>query len=231
MEKISCIYTITNTLSNKIYLGYSSNFKRRKDKHLTMLRGGYHANSHLQNDVNKHGIDKFLIEILVDCQSTLLASEEHYWATLLNVHDRNYGYNILPTHPKKLNSGHLEETLLKISKANKGKIHTKEFAELCRSRFKGIKRKQDSIDKTINTKRKNGILKQSESTINKIKNTKLKSCSKVLQYDIDGNFIKEWKNTLDILENSNFKLQAIYKCLNGDNKSSQNFIWKYEKNN
>jgi hypothetical protein len=108
---------------------------------------------------------------------------------------------------------------------------TKEFAELCRSRFKGIKRTQYSIDKTINTKRKNGILKQSESTINKIKNTKLKNCNKVLQYDIDGNFIREWKNTLDILENSNFKLQAIYKCLNGDNKSSQNFIWKYEKNN
>ena len=63
MEKISCIYTITNTLSNKIYLGYSSNFKRRKSKHLTMLRGGYHVNLHLQNDVNKHGIDKYLIEL------------------------------------------------------------------------------------------------------------------------------------------------------------------------
>ena len=228
MEKISCVYTITNIINNKVYVGYSSNFERRKKKHLITLKSGCHTNAHLQNDVNKCGIDKFIIEILVYCKNNLLASEEHYWANLLNVHNRDYGYNILPTHPEKLNSGHSLETLLKMSKSNKGKIHTKEFAENCGNRFRGTKRTQYSINKTIKTKKEKGILKQSKETIEKIKNTKLKNCKKILQYNKFNNFVKEWNNTLDIKLNSKFNIKGVYKCLNGDHKSSQNFIWKYK---
>lgn len=230
MEKISCIYTITNTINNKIYIGYSNNFKQRKDKHIRMLKNNCHTNIYLQKDVKKYGLENFLFETLILCNKELLASEEHYWASLLNVHNRDYGYNILPTHPEKLNSGHSKETILKIINANKGKSRTKEFAELCKNRFKGSKRTKESILKTIETKKKKGILKQSKETINKIIETKLKNCKKVIQYNLENVFVKEWNNTLEIKNESNFKLQAIYKCLNGDNKSSQNFIWKYNNN-
>lgn len=96
---ISGIYTITNTLNNKIYVGYSNNIKKRFQYHIQDLLKNNHDNPLLQRVVNKYGIDVLLFEILEECSENLLFSQEHYWATILNTHNRKYGYNLLPTNP------------------------------------------------------------------------------------------------------------------------------------
>ena len=50
----------------------------------------------------------------------------------------------------------------------------------------------------------------------------------ILQYDLDGNFIKEWRS---ITEASNFykiSISSISQCCLGITKSSHRYIWKYK---
>lgn len=96
----SCgIYTITNQVDGKMYVGYSKHINRRKHVHLKELRRQKHSNPHLQNAWNKYGEESFLFEVLVECEEEHLASEENYWCNLLNVHDKRYGYNERGTSP------------------------------------------------------------------------------------------------------------------------------------
>ena len=51
----------------------------------------------------------------------------------------------------------------------------------------------------------------------------------VLQYDMDGNFIKRWGCGLDAVREGGFQSGGITRACNGENKTHKGFIWKYEK--
>ena len=143
------IYTITNLVNNKIYIGYTFDFSKRKHEHFKKLRENIHKNKHLQSSWNKYGESNFKFEILIECSKETLISEEHYWANLLRVHDKNYGYNQRPTHPYN-----------KI-------IHTPEMIEKMRNSLKGKKLSKESIKKRTETRKRNGY-SHSEETKKKI---------------------------------------------------------------
>ena len=50
----------------------------------------------------------------------------------------------------------------------------------------------------------------------------------VLQYDIHGNFIKEWPSVTDAEET--LKIHSIEKCANFKRKSAGGFVWRYKNN-
>ena len=50
------------------------------------------------------------------------------------------------------------------------------------------------------------------------------------QYDLDGNFIKEWKGTKLPSEQLHIHRSGIRNCLVGIAKSAGGFIWKYKQN-
>ena len=49
----------------------------------------------------------------------------------------------------------------------------------------------------------------------------------VLQYDLNGNLIKEWKSINECGRNG-FNQGDICKCCNGKRKTAKGFIWKYK---
>jgi group I intron endonuclease len=51
----------------------------------------------------------------------------------------------------------------------------------------------------------------------------------VVQYDLEGNFIKEWDNIKQIKETLGFSYSSIYECVNGKWKQGNGFIWKYKE--
>ncbi len=134
------IYSITNLFNNKIYIGWTSNFNNRKSKHFYELLNNIHKNQHLQKAFNKYGIENFKFEILEICALEYCLSQENYWANMLNVHNKNYGYNKRPTSPlgKTINTLEIRQ---KISSSNKGKKQSKETIEkrhLSRLKNKGF---------------------------------------------------------------------------------------------
>lgn len=118
--RTSGIYQIVNTLNQKRYVGYATNLRLRCKCHRVELRVNDHKNLHLQNAWNVYGERYFEFLVLQECSIAELPLYEDYWAKVLKVHDREYGYNIKPTDP--LNKYiHSEETKKRIGLANKGK--------------------------------------------------------------------------------------------------------------
>lgn len=125
---VSGIYTVTNSINGKMYIGYGKNVRKRLKWHSCLLTNNKHPNDRLQKSFNKYGKENFKFELLVECEEKFLASEEHYWATVLNVHDRKYGFNLRPTHPDDVRLIS-KETSEKISKSAKGRVFTQEHRD------------------------------------------------------------------------------------------------------
>lgn len=53
---------------------------------------------------------------------------------------------------------------------------------------------------------------------------------KVIQYDLEGNFIKEWNSVKEILNhlNKNINNMSLYRCLRGELTTAYKFKWKYK---
>lgn len=143
-HQYSGIYTITNISNGKIYVGQAINVFSRWTEHKCSLRNNYCENGRLQNAWNKYGESSFIFEVLVECEKEFLSSEEHYWATILNTHHRDFGYNLRPTHPEgKVN----RRKGFKMSEETKAKIFTQGRADKIASSKKGIPRSQETKDK------------------------------------------------------------------------------------
>ena len=54
-----------------------------------------------------------------------------------------------------------------------------------------------------------------------------KKSKSVLQYDLEGNFIKEWKSTRECDRNG-FNQGAVAACCRGELKTYKGFLWEYK---
>lgn len=242
----SGIYTITNTVNGKIYVGFARNLDQRKARHFTQLRANCHPNSYLQAAFNKYGNEKFVFIVIEVCSTEDLAKREHYWATKLNVLDRNIGYNIEPTNPEH-KSVISEESRSKISKAIKGKylgrkvsVETRAKMSLARtgkiqSEETKVKRAltltgykhEESFSKMIGDRFRGKNL----STEHKRKCQTGSSTRKpIVQYSLTGELIKEHVSIKQAAKENNYNRSAISKCCAGEKyKTYKGYIWKYKK--
>lgn len=80
MSIYGVVYKITNKFNEKVYIGQTNNFKRRKWEHNNMFNKGYHENIFLQGDLIKYGKEAFSIEIIKECFSRqeLIDEETRY---------------------------------------------------------------------------------------------------------------------------------------------------------
>jgi len=120
MNTSSGIYQIVNKVTQKRYIGLTSNMNNRKQGHLYDLRRGKHSNDYLQKAWNKYGETNFEFSCIEECPKELLYQKEDYWVKILNVCNEYYGYNLKPTDPFG-SSIHSEETRAKISATHKAK--------------------------------------------------------------------------------------------------------------
>lgn len=183
------IYTITNVVNGKMYVGLATNIVSRWGHHKADLRNNKHDNYHLQKVYNKYGKDVFKFEILVECEEQYLLSEEHYWCMILDVHNSKYGYNIQPTHPhgKRITT---KETRDKISKIHTGKKHSQKSRNLMIEMSK--LRVQAMYIPGVIEKRK-------ETIANKYSVTNGWQANTIKQVAKDGT-VKEWSSIKQIVE-------------------------------
>lgn len=90
LPRIKCVYVIINIVNKKFYIGSTKRFSKRITKHKSELVSGSHHCSHLQNSVNKHGIESFKVYILEETDNYI--EREIYYTELYQA--RNVGYNL-----------------------------------------------------------------------------------------------------------------------------------------
>lgn len=203
----SGIYTIENIITGKLYVGYACDFKTRWDSHKRMLRKNKHDNEYLQASWNKYGEENFAFDVLTECNVELLSSEEHYWCNLLKAHDSNFGYNLKSTHPE-------------------GRNITNDYVRK-KLREKALGRRWSDKHKQLFREIKLGK-KQSKETVRKAAEGKYKT---VYQYDMNGNFVKEWRSAKHIEKELNIKASNISMCCNNVKHclSAGSYKWSYSR--
>lgn len=112
----SGIYQIVNLINNKIYIGSSNNLKDRKRRHFNGLNSGTSPNKKLQRSYNKHGKESFEFQILLYCDPENLI---FYEQLLLDNENKSNLYNLKTTAKSTLGYTHTEESIKKMSQAQK----------------------------------------------------------------------------------------------------------------
>ena len=92
----SGIYTITNTVNGKVYVGSAKNLSARRRMHRSHLLRGLHHSIKLQRAWNKYGPNAFVFAVIEEVKEpTNLIAREQEW--LERTQACKSGYNILPT--------------------------------------------------------------------------------------------------------------------------------------
>lgn len=95
IEQDTCIYAIYNNISNKFYIGSTSNLKNRLISHLKDLRLNKHYNKYLQHSYNKNGINSFRFFIVEKVNNlNIIYEREQYYLDLVFKNNKVNIYNM-----------------------------------------------------------------------------------------------------------------------------------------
>lgn len=91
------IYSITNIINNKVYIGMSQKIEYRKYRHFWMLDNNRHDNEKLQNAYNKYGKSNFIFKEIdsIDTDDIMKALDlEHYYIMYYDSYRNGYNKSI-----------------------------------------------------------------------------------------------------------------------------------------
>ena len=229
------IYSITNTINNKRYIGISQDYKNRKRVHEWAMKNNKHNNIKLQRAVLKYGYNNFKFEILEEIETDdrieALTLENKYiikYNSFKNGYNQSEGFegSTLQKYSKERlekmrvnmlgntiweGRKHTEETKSRISKGNKGKkVSLKSRQKMSEAR-KGNFLKEDNpfYGKEHTEETKSKIRKKNGKPIicieTSIKYDSINQCAKDMNIDRKG----------------------IERVLNGKYKQTKGYTFKY----
>lgn len=155
---MSGVYAILNVTNGKVYVGSAVDIKRRWIRHVHRLRLGTHTNPILQAAWDKHGEANFDFVVLEEVPDHIwLMIREQLWLNEVQPHQRENGYNILPTAESRLGHTESAETRRKKSvattRAKLGKPLSKEHclavAEAHQGKPWSAKRRKAVVDRAF----------------------------------------------------------------------------------
>lgn len=125
------------------------------------------------------------------------------------------------------NKGH---KLTNTTEGGDGSLGCKQPPELVEKRaakIRGVARPQEVRDKISESHK--GRKKTEEHCKNISKKITEIQGKPVLQYDLEGNFIKEWESGAAAAKFYNVDRTSLYRCCQGKFKKSAGFVWKYKQ--
>ena len=95
-EKSFYVYKITNLITEKLYIGKTSNISARWLRHLSTARTKYKRSySYIHRSMNKYGFENFIIEMIAGCKNEEEAFKiETNCIKLYNSKNNQFGYNL-----------------------------------------------------------------------------------------------------------------------------------------
>lgn len=245
------IYSITNKINGKRYIGKSSNITKRFWSHRNSLEhycndpasNKRRVNRHLGNAVAKYGIENFEFEVLElfdVLDEHQLSDAEVKWIESYNTTDRGCGYNLVKDSSSRVVVH--EETRKLLSEANQGEGNPNfgnNWTDNMKQSMSEIKKAQHKDGTYDHMKTDAWRAKLSSWTTELWKDTDKKeamarkvavatSTLKFEQYDKKtGELVGTYNNLLEILDKyPDFHKISIYSVCNGWKKSYRGFIWK-----
>ena len=232
------IYKITNP-KGKIYIGQSINIESRKRIYRYSNSYKNSIGPKLYNSINKHKWENHFHEIIEECSIEQLNEREIYWKQYYL--DQLGWKNVLFCNIYDTGGGPMsEQTKQNISKGKlgtkgwpKGNKRSEEFKLYIKNNTERSKKIGNSIKKNINRNKKIsqsmiGKSKTDQHKKNISKNSKGVSRNQkpILQYDLEGNFIKEWPSLKEAINET--KITSIGDCVRNKQKTAGKFIWKFK---
>lgn len=204
------IYIIKNSKNSKVYIGQTlRDINVRWKEH---LRHSDSCDQPLYKAMQKYGKENFFIQCLEECADELLNSREEYWIKYFDSYNNGYNATLGGQNNFIMTSKMAEVLKLWHNNYTVNKIveETKLNVETVRSYLN-----------------KNGITHEDiRARANKAIG---KSRSKpILQYDLEGNFIKEWSSSMEVERELSIGHNNIGSVCNGKRKSAGGFIWKHK---
>ena len=202
------IYKITSP-TGKVYVGQSTNIENRKKQY---ERLSCKSQTKLYNSIMSHGWKSHQHNIIEECNPDQLNEREIFWGTFYDV----LGKNGLVCRLGEGNGFYSEETKQKMRKPK---------PEGYGNKISSNKERKKAISNSLKGKPKHknfGVLQsQPRPTLNKI----------IIQYDKQGNFIKEWPSIKDaeMYYRPKLRLQDnIGSCCRSLQNTAYGFIWKFK---
>jgi group I intron endonuclease len=145
------IYSITNLINQKRYIGSTNVLKRRKNEHFNKLRKNRHVNLYLQSAWNKYGEQNFSFDVIecINIQDDLLKREQ-YWIDKFKSNNRKYGYNYCEVAGTTLGYHHTEEFKKRLSKILSDKYKIIPHPRLNKSMPEEYKKRMSETRRGIN---------------------------------------------------------------------------------
>ncbi len=214
--------------SNKVYVGITSqsNIKRR------WFRGsGYNRCPIFMKAILKYGWDNIKHQVLF---TNLTEARAKNLEKDLIRHYKNLGvsYNITDGGDGTLGKSCPEELRRRLSEERRGVIPwkaIKEAAKVNKGKKKGP-RDRRIIEKVRATRLLNGKKCTKEQIQANIERNLVRS-NPVLQFDLQGNFIKEYRSVKFAAESMGGSRGSLLNCLNPlrtESKTFKGYIWKYK---
>jgi group I intron endonuclease len=210
------IYKIINP-SGSIYIGQSWKIETRFKKYKCSLAKGQ---PRLHNSFKKYGIDNHLFTIEAEFPETISQVELDKQEVFFWKKYKSLGCDMMNVREPGNGGKMSEESKLKISIANKGKKHPSMYGPRSEETRKKIAESIKGRKLSENHCKKISLRNQGKVTHHKV----------ILQYSLDGEFIKEFISICDAereigKKGANSNISA---CCKGRLKSCYGFIWKYK---
>ena len=247
---MKCIYAIINLKNGKKYIGSTTNFSRRKKKHLNMLKKNIHHSKSLQHSYNKNKLEDFKFIIIKKLDDSVdMYKEEQYFLDKFNTYTKGIGYNMskiakgIYIEYKKVYQYSFDGKLIKIfddcrKASDEVQCDNSGLSKCARGKYRYyggfVWIYEDALD-TLEDRLylANNKPRVSSETRKKMRNKKLGLYLKpIIQYSLDDEFIKEWGSTTELCKEKGYSNGYISDCLNDKHEKAYGYKWKFknEKN-
>jgi len=252
-NRIVCIYSVTNNVNNKTYIGQSIDVERRWLQH----KYGK-GNIILRNAIKKYGVENFTFTVLETINPDNKSKEqiteeltilEQKWFDLKQPFLRENGYNIQKTSKPNLTPNKDTHFGEKISRIKIDNNHTgknikqydlngnlmrrwKSAAEV--ERVLGFKAENISASCLRKSKSSNNFIwrflnDDFTETDRKSYNIRPKPITrKIKQLTINGELIKTWSSFKELVNTSDFDNRPVKACCNGNRLNYKGYVWSFE---
>ena len=249
MDKKCGIYKITSP-NNRIYIGQSVNIHKRflRYKRLDCINQPI-----LYNSFKKYNVENHSFEIIEECNIKELNDRERYWQEYYDVIG-NKGLNCVLQETSTIKRELTKELkerkskiIINLNLKKKENIYQydkegnliKKWNNTSEIKINYPDINYEALNKCLNNKykfwntygfiwKKDELLTKEQLDISKKIIEKSEKDKTIIQYDLNGNFVKEWKNQKEIFKVLNLQ---VSNCVSGKVSNTVGFIWKYKRDN